>query len=90
MIHLKQTGETFSNIYDAREAVLRLARGGEEKKRLKAELVLDSGEAVGKRVESLLDEFGLRASKDNDARLEFITYASEEYRLRLIAKALKR
>ena len=46
MIYLKQTGEKFSNIYDAREAVLRIARGGEEKKRLKAELVLDSGEYV--------------------------------------------
>jgi hypothetical protein len=46
MIHLKQTGETFSDIYEAREAVLRLARGGEEKKRLKAELLLDSGEYV--------------------------------------------
>lgn len=52
--------------------------------------IIDSGEAVGKRVESLLDEFGLRASKDNDACLEFITYASEEYRLRLIAKALEK
>ena len=46
MIYLKQTGETFSDIYEAREAVLRLARGGEEKKRLKAELLLDSGEYV--------------------------------------------
>lgn len=46
MIYLKQTGEAFSDIYEAREAVLRLARGGEEKKRLKAELVLDSGQYV--------------------------------------------
>jgi hypothetical protein len=46
MIYLKQTGEKFSDIYAAREAVLRLARGGEEKKRKRAELVLDPGEYV--------------------------------------------
>ena len=46
MIHLKQTGETFSDIYEAREAVLRLAREGEGKKRLRAELELDPGEYV--------------------------------------------
>ena len=51
--------------------------------------VIDSGEAVEKRVESLLDEYGLRASADNEAQLEFVTYADEEYRYRLQRKALK-
>ena len=51
--------------------------------------VIDSGEAVEKRVESLLDEYGLRASADNEVQLEFVTYADEEYRYRLQRKALK-
>ena len=46
MIHFRQTGESFSDIYAAREAVLRFARGGESKKRLRAELLLDAGEYV--------------------------------------------
>ena len=44
MIYFKQTGESFSDIYLAREAVLRFARCGEEKKRLRADLLLDAGE----------------------------------------------
>ena len=50
--------------------------------------VIDSGEAVEKRVESLLDEYGLRASEDNEPCLEFITYADEEYCERLRQKAM--
>ena len=50
--------------------------------------VIDSGAAVEKRVESLLDEYGLRAAADNAPTLEFITFADEEYRLRLQAKAM--
>ena len=50
--------------------------------------VIDSGEAVEKRVESLLDEYGLRASEDNQPQLEFVTYADEQYRDRLRQKAL--
>ena len=50
--------------------------------------IIDSGAAVEKRVESLLDEFGLRASVDNSPQLEFITFADEEYRMRLQRKAL--
>ena len=45
--------------------------------------VIDSGEAVEKRVESLLDEHGLRASADNIPQMEFLTFADEEYRQRL-------
>lgn len=51
--------------------------------------VIDSGEAVEKRVESLLDEYSIRASEDNEPRLEFITYADEEYRERLRQKAMQ-
>ena len=51
--------------------------------------IIDSGAAVEKRVESLLDEYGLRASQDNVARIEFITYADEEYGQRLRDKALE-
>ena len=52
--------------------------------------IIDSGAAVEKRVESLLDEYCLRASQDNVARIEFITYADEEYGQRLRDKALER
>ncbi|MBQ2429994.1 MAG: glutamate racemase, partial [Alistipes sp.] len=51
--------------------------------------IIDSGAAVEKRVESLLDEYGLRASQDNVARIEFITYADEKYCQRLRDKALE-
>ena len=51
--------------------------------------VIDSGEAVEKRVESLLDEYGLRASEDNQPQLEFVTYADRQYRDRLRQKALQ-
>ena len=51
--------------------------------------VIDSGEAVEKRVESLLDKFSLRCAEDNVPRLEFLSYADEEYRSRLERKALR-
>ena len=51
--------------------------------------VIDSGEAVEKRVESLLDKFNLRCAEDNVPRLEFLSYADEEYRARLERKALR-
>lgn len=49
--------------------------------------VIDSGEAVGKRVESLLNEYGICADKGHAASYEFITFADEEYRKRLEHKA---
>ena len=52
--------------------------------------IIDSGAAVEKRVESLLDEYGMRASQDNVAQKEFITYADEKYGQRLRDKALER
>ena len=51
--------------------------------------VIDSGEAVEKRVERLLDENGIRASADNIPELEFLTYADEEYQKRLRSKAFE-
>lgn len=51
--------------------------------------VIDSGEAVEKRVESLLDKFDLRCAEDNSPKLEFLSYADEEYRFRLERKALR-
>ena len=49
--------------------------------------IIDSGEAVEKRVESLLDRYSLRADEENEAQYEFLTYADEEYRERLRRKA---
>lgn len=51
--------------------------------------VIDSGEAVEKRVESLLDKFDLRCAEDNSPKLEFLSYADEEYRSRLERKAMR-
>lgn len=49
--------------------------------------VIDSGEAVEKRVESLLDEYDIRAAVDNRAEYEFLTFADEAYAERLRRKA---
>lgn len=49
--------------------------------------VIDSGCAVEKRVESLLDEYGLRASADHEPVFEFLTFADEAYGERLRRKA---
>lgn len=50
--------------------------------------IIDSGEAVEKRVESLLDKYDIRASEENDAKYEFLTFADDAYRERLRCKAL--
>ena len=44
MIYFRQTGECFSDIYAAREAVLCFAKSAGSEKREKAELILDSGD----------------------------------------------
>ena len=49
--------------------------------------VIDSGEAVEKRVESLLDEYDIRAAVNNRAEYEFLTFADEDYAERLRCKA---
>lgn len=49
--------------------------------------IIDSGEAVENRVESLLDEYDLRAGVGHKPTFEFITFADEAYRRRLERKA---
>lgn len=49
--------------------------------------IIDSGEAVAKRVEYLLDEFNIRAESDKSVEYRFMTFADEEYRERLRRKA---
>lgn len=49
--------------------------------------IIDSGEAVERRVEQLLDEYGLRASADHKPEYRFLTFADEEYAERLKRKA---
>lgn len=49
--------------------------------------VIDSGEAVEKRVESLLDSCDLRADEGNVAQYDFVTFADASYAERLRQKA---
>lgn len=49
--------------------------------------IIDSGEAVEKRVESLLDRYSLRADEEHNAQYEFLSFADEEYCERLRRKA---
>jgi glutamate racemase len=52
-------------------------------------LVIDSGAAVEKRVESLLDEYNLRAEPSHQPQMEFISFGDEQYRQRLEHKAMQ-
>ena len=49
--------------------------------------IIDSGEAVEKRVESLLDEYNLRAEAGHKSEYEFISFADGDYEERLRRKA---
>ena len=49
--------------------------------------IIDSGEAVARRVEWLLERYDIKAPSDAHAELRFITFADEEYRQRLERKA---
>ena len=49
--------------------------------------VIDSGAAVARRVEWLLDRYDIAASNDNTPAMRFITFADEAYRTRLEQKA---
>ena len=49
--------------------------------------IIDSGEAVERRVEQLLDEYGVRAAADHKPEYRFLTFADEEYAARLERKA---
>ena len=50
--------------------------------------VIDSGEAVARRVKWLLERYDIAAGDDAKAELRFCTFADEEYRKRLETKAL--
>lgn len=49
--------------------------------------IIDSGEAVARRVKWLLERYDIAANADNKAECRFISFASEEYRARLEHKA---
>ena len=49
--------------------------------------IVDSGEAVARRVEWLLARYGIAAATDHEAEYRFISFADEEYRLRLEHRA---
>ena len=49
--------------------------------------IIDSGEAVARRVEWLLERYDIKAPSDAHVELRFITFADEEYRQRLERKA---
>ena len=49
--------------------------------------VIDSGAAVARRVEWLLDRYDIAATEDNVPQMHYITFADEEYRKRLEHKA---
>ena len=49
--------------------------------------VIDSGAAVARRVEWLLDRYDIAATEDNVPQMRYITFADEEYRKRLEHKA---
>ena len=49
--------------------------------------IIDSGEAVARRVEWLLERYDIKAPSDATPELRFMTFADEDYRLRLERKA---
>ena len=49
--------------------------------------IIDSGEAVARRVEWLLERYDIKAPSDTRPEFKFITFADEEYRQRLMRKA---
>jgi len=51
--------------------------------------IIDSGEAVARRVEWLLERYDIKAPSDAQAELKFLTFADDEYRRRLERKALR-
>lgn len=51
--------------------------------------IVDSGEAVARRVEWLLDRYDLYAASDHKPEFRFISFSSEEYRQRLEDKAFE-
>ena len=62
-----------------RDVIAKVAGSGVE--------IIDSSEAVARRVATLLDENGLRAEENNKAEYRFLTFADEAYAEKLKAKA---
>lgn len=50
--------------------------------------VVDSGEAVARRVEWLLERYNISAQRDNDPTYGFLSFADDEYRQRLEQRAM--
>ncbi|MBR1963026.1 MAG: glutamate racemase [Alistipes sp.] len=65
-----------------REVIERVAGDGVE--------IIDSSEAVARRVAALLDENGIRAEESAEAEYRFLTFADEAYAEKLKAKAFCR
>ena len=65
-----------------REVIARVAGDGVE--------IIDSSEAVARRVGSLLDEFGLRAEEGTIPEYRFLTFADEAYAEKLREKAFRK
>ena len=65
-----------------RDVIARVAGDGVE--------IIDSSEAVARRVGVLLDEYGLRAEEGVKPEYRFLTFADEEYAERLREKAFNR
>ena len=51
--------------------------------------IVDSGEAVARRVEWLLERYNLFAERGHKPEFRFITFSTEEYRQRLEDKAFR-
>ena len=64
-----------------REVIERIAGNGVD--------IVDSSEAVARRVRTLLDENGIRAEEGNKADYRFLTFADEEYAEKLRKKAFQ-
>ena len=64
-----------------RDVIARVAGSGVE--------IIDSSEAVARRVATLLDENGLRAEENNKAEYRFLTFADDEYAEKLKTKAFQ-
>ena len=52
--------------------------------------IIDSSEAVARRVEALLDEFDIKAETDNQPEYRFLTFADEAYAEKLRRKAFQK
>ena len=72
MITLKQTGETFSNVYEVKDAVLRMAGAEERDEKLALDFVFDKGTYV------LDTPFTLSAKKNPELKQVALSFSSDE------------